>query len=146
MIFTGNVLKSLTIYNIAEFFGMAYSKAFVPNYIMKGFTVTEFVPFSKKLVSDDQFLAFIGTNRPMLHETDFVEPTTNKATQTDNISLQHSNSNLSPFINTLETVSFYSKVQTSKMLNGGRRKTKSRSSVILLKIENVQVIENVPMT
>lgn len=62
----------------------------------------------------------------MLHETDFNEPSTSGAAQTDDIIPQCSNPNLSPLIIiTRETVRPHRKGQTSKMPNSDLCKRKS---------------------
>lgn len=133
MLTPGNVGKPLTIYNIAELAGTAYSKAVVPNNIIKGFKVSGFVPFNENVFSDDEFVSATVTDRPIPQETqtcefvsDIDEPSTSLATQTVNMNPQCSKSDRSPVIVTPEAVRPHPKAQARKMSNRGRRKGKSR--------------------
>lgn len=77
MINPGNAGKPATIYNVSEFVGKAYPKAFTPSNIISGFRVAGIFPVNENIFTDDEYLAASVTDRPL--------PDVNEAEQLDQV-------------------------------------------------------------
>lgn len=56
MLTPGNAGKPITIYNVAQLAGDAYTRTVTPSNIIKGFKASGFVPLNENIFREDDFL------------------------------------------------------------------------------------------
>lgn len=129
MLTPGNAGKPITIYNVAQLAGDAYTRTVTPSNIIKGFKASRFVPLNENIFTENDFLPSAVTDRPMMQESEVANEVSSVMENVPSTS-QVLNSPINP-VNLPSTVlpedvRPFPKAQPRKETQKGRPKGKSR--------------------